>query len=100
MGRAAVWIEDSPGLVLPRIISCLANEAAFAVQENVATAETLDRAMQLGTNYPRGPLAWAREMGYSKIVAILDHLHAEFREERYRVAPLLRRWARLERFRN
>ena len=74
----------------------LVNEAAFAVQEGVATPEHLDLAMQLGVNYPRGPLAWAKEIGYAHIVDVLDHLYSEFKEERYRTAHLLRRWARLE----
>jgi 3-hydroxybutyryl-CoA dehydrogenase len=77
----------------------LANEAAFAIGEDVADEATIDRAMQLGVNYPKGPLAWAREIGLGRIVTILDHLFQEYHEERYRVAPLLRRWARLEDFR-
>jgi 3-hydroxybutyryl-CoA dehydrogenase len=96
LGRLVVWIEDTPGLVLPRIVAMLANEAAFAVGEGVANRETVDRAMQLGVNYPRGPLAWAAALGYNHIVAILDHLRAEYGEERYRAAPLLRRLARLD----
>jgi 3-hydroxybutyryl-CoA dehydrogenase len=95
MDRNPIWIEDVPGLVLPRIIACLANEAAFAAGEGVAERETIDLAMRLGTNYPRGPLAWAQEIGYAQIVAILDFLHSEYGEERYRVAPSLRRWARI-----
>jgi 3-hydroxybutyryl-CoA dehydrogenase len=95
LGRLVVWIEDTPALVLPRIVAMLANEAAFAVGEGVADRETVDRAMQLGVNYPKGPLAWAEALGYNHIVAILDHLRAEYGEERYRAAPLLRRLARL-----
>lgn len=95
LGRSPVWIEDVPGLVLPRLVCALANEAAFAAGEGVAEVETIDLAMQLGTNYPRGPLAWAKEIGYAKVVAVLDHLRDEYGEERYRIAPLLRRWARL-----
>jgi 3-hydroxybutyryl-CoA dehydrogenase len=96
LGRLPVWVQDSPGLVLPRIVCSLANEAAFTAGEGVADADTIDKAMQLGTNYPKGPLAWAKELGYTQVVAVLDHLHAEYGEERYRVAPLLRRWLRLE----
>jgi 3-hydroxybutyryl-CoA dehydrogenase len=95
LGRRVIWIEDTPALVLPRIVALLANEAAFAVGEGVADRETVDRAMQLGGNYPRGPLAWAEALGYNHIVTILDHLRAEYGEERYRAAPLLRRLARL-----
>lgn len=95
-GRSPMWVEDSPGLVLPRIVSALANEAAFALGEGVADAATIDQAMQLGTNYPKGPLSWAKELGYTQMIAVLDFLHAEFGEERYRIAPLLRQWARWE----
>jgi 3-hydroxybutyryl-CoA dehydrogenase len=63
--------------------------------DGVADLDTIDKAMQLGTNYPRGPLAWARSLGYLQVVGVLDHLRAEYGEERYRASPLLRRWARL-----
>ncbi len=96
LGRLPLWIEDSPALILPRLMCALANEAVFALQERVATADQIDLAMQLGANYPHGPLTWAKSLGYEKVVRVLDHLHAELGEERYRVAPLLRRWARLE----
>jgi 3-hydroxybutyryl-CoA dehydrogenase len=96
LGRHVVWIEDSPALILPRIICMLASEAAFAVGEGVADGETIDLAMTLGVNYPKGPLAWAKELGYTQVVAVLDHLHAEYGEERYRIAPMLRRLARRE----
>jgi 3-hydroxybutyryl-CoA dehydrogenase len=95
LGRLVVWVQDTPALVLPRIICMLSNEAAFALGEGVADLDTIDKAMQLGTNYPRGPLAWARYIGYERVLAVLDHLHAEYGEERYRAAPLLRRWDRL-----
>lgn len=95
LGRLSMWVQDSPALVLPRIVCMLANEAAFALGEGVADLVTIDKAMQLGTNYPKGPLAWAKEIGYACVVETLDHLHAEYGEERYRVAPVLRRWARL-----
>lgn len=96
LGRLCVWIQDSPGLVLPRIVCMLANEASFALTEGVAEAEKIDLAMRLGVNYPKGPLSWAKEIGYTQIVEVLDHLRAEYGEERYRVAPILRRWARIE----
>lgn len=95
VGKIPVWVKDSPGLVLPRLVFQLANEAAFATLEGVADADTIDLAMRLGVNYPKGPLAWGREFGYGKVVAVLDHLQAEYREERYRACVLLRRWARL-----
>jgi 3-hydroxybutyryl-CoA dehydrogenase len=95
LGRPPVWIEDSPALVLPRLVSCLVNEAAFAVGEGVASPEMIDLAMQLGTNYPQGPVSWGEALGFERVLAVLDHLRAEYGEERYRPAPLLKRWARL-----
>jgi 3-hydroxybutyryl-CoA dehydrogenase len=94
LGRLPIWISDSPALVLPRLIAMLANEAAFAVQEGVAEPGAIDLAMQLGVNYPKGPLSWASAIGYQNVVAILDHLRVEYGEERYRACTLLRRWAR------
>ncbi len=84
---------DAPGLVLGRILCQIVNEAHFAVQEGVATVEDVDTAMRLGFNWPRGPFEWAEAIGPSRVVACLDALHAELGEERYRVAPALRRAA-------
>lgn len=97
LGFYPIWINDAPGLVLPRIVCMLANEAIFAVQERVAEAEKVDLAMKLGVNYPTGPIAWAKQLGYANVLSVLDHLYSEFHEERYRAAPLLRRWERVER---
>ncbi len=86
-------ISDAIGGVFPRTLSMIINEAAFALQEKVATAEDIDLAMKLGTNYPKGPLAWCDEIGAAVVVAILDALAKEYGSDRYRVAPLLRRHA-------
>jgi 3-hydroxybutyryl-CoA dehydrogenase len=93
LGLRTEWIGDGAALVLPRILSMLANEAAFALGEGTAEEETIDRAMKLGANYPFGPLEWLRQVGPHKVLRILEHLRLVFAEERYRVAPLLRRWA-------
>jgi 3-hydroxybutyryl-CoA dehydrogenase len=97
LGRRPVWMADGPALIVPRVVAMLANEAAFALGEGVADDKTIDMAMRLGANHPVGPLARAAQLGYDKVVAILDHLRAESGEERYRVAPALRRAARLGR---
>ena len=86
LGLCPIWINDAPGLVLPRIVCMLANEAIFAVQERVAEAEKVDLAMKLGVNYPAGPIAWAKQLGYANVLSVLDHLYNEFHEERYRAA--------------
>jgi 3-hydroxybutyryl-CoA dehydrogenase len=94
LGKLPIWVQESPGMISPRIWSCLANEAAFAVGEGVAEPVAVDTAMELGMNYPIGPLAWADQLGYEKVVAVLDHMAQAYGEERYRVAPWLRRIAR------
>ncbi len=94
LGRGAVWVNESPALVLPRIVCQLINEASFAVLEGVADADTIDQAMKLGVNYPRGLLEWGVALGWSRVLTVLDHLYAEYHEERYRASVLLRRWAR------
>jgi 3-hydroxybutyryl-CoA dehydrogenase len=87
------WIGDGAGLVLPRMMAMLANEAAFALGEGTSDEATIDLAMRLGANYPVGPLAWLRKVGPRNVLRVLEHLRTEFAEERYRVAPLIRRWA-------
>ena len=91
IGRHTEWVGDGPGLVLGRIVCQLVNEAAFAIGEGVGTADDIDTGMIHGLNYPRGVLAWADDIGLDHVLAVLDALHSERGEERYRVAPLLRR---------
>jgi len=93
MNKTGEQIGDAIAGVFPRTLAMIVNEAAFAVQESVATAADIDTAMKLGTNYPKGPLAWCDEIGAEAIVAILDALAREYGSERYRVATLLRRYA-------
>lgn len=87
-------VRDAVGMVLPRILCMLINEAAFAVMEGVATPEDIDTAMKLGTNYPRGPLEWGDLLGLDLVVAVLDALEEEHRSGAYRAAPLLRQMVR------
>jgi len=80
--------------VLGRIVCQVINECAFALGEGVGSAQDIDTGMVLGLNYPRGPLAWADEIGLDHVLAVLDGLCEEYREERYRPAPALRRLVR------
>lgn len=91
LGKTGEQISDSIAGVFPRALAMIVNEAAFAVQESVATPQDIDTAMKLGTNYPKGPLAWCDEIGAEAIVAVLDALGREYGSDRYRVASLLRR---------
>ncbi|MHB8656744.1 MAG: 3-hydroxyacyl-CoA dehydrogenase NAD-binding domain-containing protein [Solirubrobacteraceae bacterium] len=93
LGMRAVWVGDGPGLILGRIVCQVINECAFALGEGVGSAEDIDAGMLHGLNYPRGPLAWADEIGIDHVVAVLAALHEETGEERYRLAPVLRRLA-------
>ncbi len=74
IGRASVLVEDVPGLFLGRTIGSIVNEAMIAVALEVATPEDIDEAMQLGANYPVGPIAWGREIGGARLRAILKRL--------------------------
>ena len=96
LGREPVTVADSVAGVVPRVVCNLINEAALALMEGVATREDIDLAMRLGTNWPRGPLAWADLIGVEQVVAILEALGEEFGPESYRPAPLLRQMARAE----
>ena len=91
LGLHREWVEDAPGLVLGRIVCQLVNEAAFALGEGVGSAEDLDLGLELGLNHPRGPVAWGEAIGLEHVLATIDGLWDERREERYRAAPLLRR---------
>lgn len=80
--------------ILSRILVLLINEAADAVFLNIASAKDVDLAMTKGVNYPKGLLAWGNEMGLDKVLEQLDHLYAEYGDDKYRASVLLRRMVR------
>jgi 3-hydroxybutyryl-CoA dehydrogenase len=91
LGVLTEWVGDAPGLVLGRIVCQLVNEAYFAIGEGVGSGDDVDAGLTLGLNHPRGPIAWGEAIGLDHVLAVLDGLWEERREERYRAAPLLRR---------
>lgn len=91
VGAKPVLLGDGAGLVAARTVATLVNEAVWALSEGAATAADLDLAMRLGVNYPQGPLAWGDQLGLDWVLAVLEHLHRDLGEDRYRPAPLLRR---------
>jgi 3-hydroxybutyryl-CoA dehydrogenase len=91
LGRHVAWVGDAPGLVLGRIVCQVINESAFALGEGVGSAADIDVGMLLGLSHPRGPFEWADTIGLDHVLAVLEALCEEYREERYRPAPALRR---------
>jgi 3-hydroxybutyryl-CoA dehydrogenase len=91
LGKHVAWVGDAPGLVLGRIVCQVINESAFALGEGVGGARDIDLGMVLGLSHPRGPFEWADAIGLDHVLAVLDSLYEEYREERYRPAPALRR---------
>lgn len=90
-GYAISRLADVPGLAVMRTVCMLANEGADAVYQQVGSAADVDLAMCLGTNYPRGPLAWAEAIGLPLVQRVLANLAATYGEDRYRISPLLQR---------
>ena len=92
--RIAGWqpqpIGDAPGLIVARTVAMLVNEGADAVQQGVCTPEGADLAMKLGVNHPAGPFEFLARWDAIAVTALLDHLDAHYRGERYRVSPALR----------
>ena len=82
--------------IVDRILAMLINEAADALFLSIASAKDIDLAMTKGVNYPKGLLAWANEKGIDWCVAKMDALYDEYREDRYRCSPLLRKLQREE----
>lgn len=93
LGTRIEVVQDRVGMVLPRIVCQIINEAAFALQEDVASPADIDTAMKLGVNYPSGPIELADKIGFRHVYAVLTALERDLREDRYRVAPLLKQMA-------
>jgi len=81
---------DRVGMVTPRVMAMIINEAYFTVQEGTASRADIDLGMQLGTNYPGGPFAWCDKWGISEVYHLLEALWLDTREERYKICPLLK----------
>lgn len=94
LGKTAVEVSEAPGFVVNRILVPMINEAAGILAEGVASAEDIDAAMKLGANHPMGPLALGDLIGLDVCLAIMDVLHSEFGDSKYRAHPLLRKYVR------
>ncbi|MBQ1279639.1 MAG: 3-hydroxybutyryl-CoA dehydrogenase [Bacteroidales bacterium] len=94
IGKTPVAVNEAPGFVVNRILIPMVNEAVGILADGVATKEDIDAAMKLGANHPMGPLALADLIGLDVCLAIMEVLHAEFGEDKYRPHPLLRKMVR------
>ena len=95
-GKRVLQVADYPGLLIWRTVAMIINEALDALQKGVASEQDIDTAMRLGVNYPRGPLAWGEQLGWQRLLILLENLQRHYGEERYRPSSLLRQRALLE----
>lgn len=84
-------VDDRVGLVTPRVVCMIINEAYYTVQEGTATRKDIDLAMKLGTNYPYGPFEWCQRIGVKHVYELIEALYDDTKDERYKICPLLKK---------
>lgn len=91
LGSDFLLVDDRVGLVTPRVICMIINEAYFTVQEGTASREDIDMAMKLGTNYPYGPFEWCKRIGIKHVYELLEAVYEDTHDERYKICSLLKK---------
>ena len=89
IGKVAITAKNSPGFAVNRVLCPMINEAIFALQEGIASAEEIDAGMKLGCNHPIGPLALADLIGLDTMLSVMEVFYKGFNDPKYRAAPLL-----------
>lgn len=96
LGTDYKLVKDGIGMVTPRVICMIINEACYTVQQETANKKDIDLAMKLGTNYPQGPFEMLDAIGTKNVVQLLEALHQSTGDERYRVCPWLKKLSQPE----
>jgi 3-hydroxybutyryl-CoA dehydrogenase len=91
-GKTCVTSKDQPGFIVNRVLMPLLNEAIYSLNEGMGTIEDIDTAVKLGLNHPMGPLTLADLIGLDTCLFIMEVLHRELGEDKYRPCPLLRQY--------
>jgi 3-hydroxyacyl-CoA dehydrogenase len=91
LGTDFIVVDDRVGLVTPRIICMIINEAYYTILEGTATREDIDQAMKLGTNYPFGPFEWAQKIGIANVYETLRSVYEDTKDERYKICAALKK---------
>ncbi len=84
-------VDDRIGMVTPRVVCMIINEAYYTVQEGTASRDDIDKAMKLGTNYPYGPFEWCERIGIRHVYELLEVLYEDTHDERYKICSLMRK---------
>ena len=89
--KKGIRVESRVGMVTPRVVCMIINEAYYTVQEGTAQKQDIDLGMQLGTAYPGGPFQWVEKIGIDNVYHTLISMYEDTQDERYKVCPLLKK---------